>query len=105
MQCFDRLPDGRIKWFAGPPLDILDDEEPIHSLEYLLKRAKEPVKASRKKASPKTKEGPAAAGLQAENQVSDVDWKPLTQTLQGNISILIVELASIWLKDASLVSS
>ena len=74
-------------------------------MEYLLKRAKEPVKATAKRASPKTKEEPNQGGVQEGNRESDIDWNPLTQTLQGKISLLILELASIWLKDASLISS
>jgi hypothetical protein len=63
------------------------------------------VKAPSKKVSPKTKEEPAPAALQEGNLESEVDWNPLTQTLQGKICKLTLELASIWLKDASLVSS
>ena len=78
----------------------------MHSVEYLSKRAQEPVQPTRKKVLPKTKEEPVADS-QIVNIEGDVNWNRLTETLQGNfLVILIEELASIWLKDASsLVSS
>ena len=43
-ECFDRLPDGRIKWFAGPPLDVLEPNPIVHSIDYMAKKATEEKK-------------------------------------------------------------
>lgn len=54
----------------------------MHSVEYLLKKAQEPVQVTRKKAAPKIKDEHVAM-FEAEIQEPEVDWNPLTQTLQG----------------------
>ncbi|KAI9356620.1 hypothetical protein BD770DRAFT_389726, partial [Pilaira anomala] len=32
---FKRQNDGPILWFAGPPLNVVPEKEPVHSLRYL----------------------------------------------------------------------
>lgn len=38
-QNFERFPDGRMKWFSGPPLDVLDPAPLDHSLAFLKHKA------------------------------------------------------------------
>ncbi|KAJ3041008.1 hypothetical protein HK097_002412, partial [Rhizophlyctis rosea] len=39
-QRFATTEDGKVKWFAAPPLDVVDNYDAVHSLEYLVWRAK-----------------------------------------------------------------
>lgn len=66
-------------------MDILDDGQPMHSVEYLLKRAQESVHVTRKKEPVGIKEESMEVVMQNESQGSEVDWNRLTQTLQGII--------------------
>ena len=40
VQRFATTEDGKVKWFAAPPLDVVDNYDAVHSLEYLVWRAK-----------------------------------------------------------------
>ena len=65
-------------------MDVLDEYEPIHSSEYLLKLANEPIVTANKKSLDKPKEEPHLS-MDSYSPESDVDWSPVTQTLQGII--------------------
>lgn len=41
---FDTTEDGKLKWYAAPPLDVIDTSTTVHSLEYLYKKAQEKAK-------------------------------------------------------------
>ncbi|KND01501.1 uncharacterized protein SPPG_03301 [Spizellomyces punctatus DAOM BR117] len=41
IDCFDTTDDKKLKWFAAPPLDMVDNWTAIHSLEYLYRKAQE----------------------------------------------------------------
>ena len=100
---FEKLPDGKVKWFAGPPLDVVGNEPLDHSLDYLHMRAEEvlngkskrslsPSKGSPKKqkqssSSSKSKSTPPLA--HSVSTQSEKDWLPLTKALEGMISILL----------------
>ncbi|KAJ3158671.1 hypothetical protein HDU86_002636 [Geranomyces michiganensis] len=43
---FETTEERRVKWFAAPPLDVVDDWPAVHSLEYLYARAVEKRKAN-----------------------------------------------------------
>ncbi|KAI8816100.1 uncharacterized protein EV422DRAFT_547313 [Fimicolochytrium jonesii] len=46
VETFETTDDGKIKWFAAPPLDVIDDWTAVHSLDYLYKKALDKRKRS-----------------------------------------------------------
>ncbi|KAJ3145540.1 hypothetical protein HDU89_007037 [Geranomyces variabilis] len=45
-ESFEATEERRVKWFAAPPLDVVDEWTAVHSLEYLYSRAVEKRKAN-----------------------------------------------------------
>ncbi|KAJ3178997.1 hypothetical protein HDU87_003267 [Geranomyces variabilis] len=45
-ESFEATEERRVKWFAAPPLDVVDEWTAVHSLEYLYTRAVEKRKAN-----------------------------------------------------------
>jgi hypothetical protein len=82
-QNFERFPDGRMKWFSGPPLDVLDPAPLDHSLAFLKHKAavkleEEAAKKSDTKRGSPTKESrsPKKARVRAQ-KIASFEQYPL----------------------------
>jgi hypothetical protein len=97
VDCFETV-DSKVKWFAAPPLDVVADSIVVSSLEYahakVLKeqeKAKSKGKVDAKSVDPMVIDSTETLKKDAAKN-ANVDWKPLTKTLET--------LANIWLKEA-----
>ncbi|TPX43013.1 hypothetical protein SeLEV6574_g05290 [Synchytrium endobioticum] len=84
---FDTHNDGRIKWYAAPPLDIVQDEPTLHSLEYLVykRRLQEDVINVDDATQPKR---PRTMDLEQNTRYSTEELiDPITRVLQALTSV------------------